>query len=127
MATNSVRLDKRRGIVELVWRGNQTAENIAQAIKESLAYNAVLEKAGKPVLSLNDVSLLGSSDYTGRSVALKGMRAIRFERLALFGASLFWKQILKFLVAASGKGSRIKHFDHKSDATRWLMEARHGT
>lgn len=110
--------DNRHVEVKLV--GDQTADSVDAFVDESLKFNSQLRAKNRPVLSLIDISRLGRSDYIARRAGVRRLRNVRYDRLAMYGANPFWKQLIRFMVHVSGRGRKVGYFDTRIAALRWL-------
>ena len=81
--------------------------------------DGIIEKYGEGVDWLIDLSRMkkANSDARKRIVAISGDP--KAGRFAIFGAPVFVRTVVNFIMAAAGKNN-VKHFSTEGDALRWL-------
>jgi hypothetical protein len=114
------------GFIEQHFSGDLHPEHILDAIKELRAKSERLEKDGKPVLILEDVSKITKYDFLNpkmagvRKSAAKAMKDIKFERAAIYGP-LQIQVIVSTLALVTNKRTRVQVFNNRIDAIEWLL------
>ena len=113
-----------RGFIHQILTGDQTAESLAKATKESQILVAQLQKqsGNRPVNFLIDLSQVGRQDMAMRQASAKSLQTMPFGKIALFGLDGFLKHVANLVIIASGKQSRVKQFRDEASATAWLLK-----
>lgn len=108
------------GFLEQVYIGDQTGEGVDRAI--AIATNIIeqLQKDGKPVLIIVDSSKLGKLSTPTRKSSVEALRSIYYDKVAIFGANAFSKAMVNLIIHASGKRRKVRIFDNRSAAEKWL-------
>ena len=118
---NKVFLDN-SGLIEQIYVGNQTGQTITQVANKTKEIIQLLLTNEEPIIVLVDLSKLGKSTSDSRKAALEALKNTTYDKVALFGLSPYTKYLSSFIIAASGNGSRVKLFDTKQKAKKWLTD-----
>lgn len=110
------------GYIYSVYEGYQTQETVSTGISETEKLVHVLRQEGKPVHILIDLTNLGKTHSAARKLGVEGLRRLDFDKIALFGNSIFTKHLLNFIITASGKQPCVKYFDKQEEAQTYLMQ-----
>ncbi len=108
------------GILMSVYQPVQTYEAIHDVTLETQKLIEKVRAEGKPVLILIDIRQVTTQDIGARKAALEGITNLRFDKMAVFGATLFIKHVTKFILQMSGKSDFIRYFETQDEAVRWL-------
>jgi hypothetical protein len=100
--------------------GDQTPESIRQVRTRSQEYINALHGAGKSGIVLVDLSQMGRTSAAARREAVETLRSTQFDKVALYGASLYMKHLSQLIVMAAGQGHRVRYFDTEDEARKWL-------
>lgn len=90
---------------------HKTAEEIEEVIQEIKKQKAYL---------LVDLSRMTKQDSGARKAAQEGLNFIHYDKMAIFAAPLFLKNVARFLVLATGKTNVVGFFKTEEEAIRWL-------
>jgi hypothetical protein len=114
------------GFIEQHFRGTLSPEDIIAALKQLKAHAKKEKSAGNTVLILEDASNITKLDFLSpkmahvRKEATKAAKEIDFERSAIYGP-LPYQVIVTTLAIVSGKRNRIRVFDNRAAAIKWLL------
>src|SRR5258708_8522416 len=98
---NEMRLEEENNIIHSVYHGDQTTATINE-IAEAVKPVAVKWRSeGKPVYFLIDSSGIEHQDSGARKAAIDAINTLDYDKMAIFGASLFIKQVAQFLIKVS--------------------------
>ena len=76
--------------------------------------------AGKPVLILVDVRNLGKISTATRRFAVNTLTTIAYDRIAIYGATVFNKALINLIAHAAGKSRQVQVFASQQTAENWL-------
>ncbi len=112
------------GFIEQNYVGSQTPQEILAAIKLIAHYSKKLQKQEKPVLILVNINQVTSIDlshrtFNARLAGVKAMHTVGFQRAAVCGP-LSVQVLVSTLAMVAGTRSKIRVFDNRVDAVRWL-------
>lgn len=80
-----------------------------------------LQSQNLPVYLLYDGSKARSPDSGIRKQAIHNMRKLNYVKAAVFGiGSVYLKYVANFIIAGIGKKGKIRIFDTKEEAEKWL-------
>ena len=119
MEENKVYLSE-DGFIRADYVGKQNVERVTQTQKEINDFVEKMRKEGKPALVLVDISKVTGQDSGARKAGFEGMSKFRYDKIALFGAGIFLKNVVNFVAKASGKSSKIRLFRIEKEASEWL-------
>jgi hypothetical protein len=108
------------GILLSVYEPIQTYETIHAVTQETQKLIETLRSEGKPVRILIDITEVKSQDIGARKAALEGIVALAFDKMAVYGATIFIKHVARFIIQVAGKTDAVKYFDTKEEAMTWL-------
>ena len=88
--------------------------------------SARLRRKKRAVYILNSLAGIGKSTAGSRQAASEALRLQVYDRVALYGANVFFKYLSNLIVLATGMMGKVKYFETKNEAERWLIDqARH--
>jgi len=119
--TNRVFLNQ-EGIIEVHYEGDQTYASVQKVTQKVTALAEELRETGKKVVVINSLEKLGTSSSGSRSASAEALDLLVYDRIALYGANLFFKYLANFIIAASGKAQKVRHFDTREEAMKWLKK-----
>jgi hypothetical protein len=114
------------GFVEQHFFGELDPESILDGLMQLRAYAKKLNSEDKKVLILEDVSKISKVEFLSpkmaevRKAAAKAIKDIKFDRVALYGP-LHLQVILTTLALVAGKRDKVKVFDSRAAAIKWLL------
>ena len=120
MSANKVFLND-DDIVEIHVVGDQTHDSVmamGAATEKLLTKLAAQNKIG---LILDDITALGATDTAARQTVSQLARTLPFAKTAMVGdGGKLIRVGTEFLLQAIGMGSKIKYFENRDDAIKWL-------
>jgi hypothetical protein len=117
---NEVLLEE-TGILNSIYHGDQTDASINGIAEAAKPLIEQCRLAKKKVLILIDVRDIHGQTAAARKAALDQLNFLDYDKLAIFGAKTFIKQIIVFLIAASGKKEKVRYFNTEEEARAWLL------
>lgn len=108
------------GLLHNIYKGNQTVTTLKHAHDELITLTQLLRLQGKEIFVLTDITRLGKINVEARIYAVDFIRDIDFDKVAIFGNHMLAEQMINFIIAASGRGYKMKYFSSKKDALFWL-------
>jgi len=111
-------------IVEIHVVGDQTQASVLAMGK--LAEDLLKELAQKkqPALILDDITQMGKTDTPARQAVQKLSGLLPFQKTAMLGdGGPVMRYGTQILLSAIGMGDRIKYFEDRDEAIRWLKQA----
>lgn len=110
----------RNQIVEIKYEGVVAVEDVIKMNEEVQRLVTTLQENNKKVLLLIDATEVEKASQESRTKSVEFMKAMHFDKIAIFGASVFQRHVINFVVTATGNQRKIRHFKEKSDALVWL-------
>jgi hypothetical protein len=114
------------GFIEQHYFGELDPEGVLDGLSQLRAYAKKLNYEDKTVLILEDVSKITKVEFLSpkmaevRKAAAKAVKEIKFDRVALYGP-LHFQVILTTLALVAGKRDKVKVFDSRPAAIKWLI------
>ncbi len=100
--------------------GAQSAELMNKVIQDVLAIDNQLYESKGEVRVLTDVSKMGELDMSARLSAIRAMKLVSFDKIAIVGVSAGNRKVIDLITSMTGVGSRFGFFDKREDAESWL-------
>ncbi len=119
---NDIYLEEGTGIINSIYHGDQTTASINEIAEAAKPFILGLRKNKKSVMLLINVSDIHGQTAGARKAALDQINFLDYDKIAIFGAKMFIKQIVEFLIAVSGKSAKVKYFRDEESARKWLLE-----
>jgi len=109
------------GFIRATIIGSHEKESAKNIINE---LNKQLKKMGENGLVLIDMTKTGRPTYEARKLHANNIKlhSDLFKKAALYGASALNKVMANFIIKASGKGKKVKYFNTKDEAIKWLKQ-----
>lgn len=108
-------------IIEIFVIGDQTRDSILPMGNETRACLEKLAAEQKPGLILDDLTQLGQTDIPARQAVSDLAKTLPFKKVAMVGQpNLLMRYGTKLLLQAIGMGNKIKYFENRDEAIRWL-------
>ena len=117
---NTTSFNTGEGIIYQSYVGDQTQDTIEQAAREIMPLVEASRKNTGKVLIIVNVSQLGAFDFGAKRAALKAIGPVKFDKLALVGAS----ESIPFLVQVimtQATHERFSTFETEEDARVWVQ------
>ena len=109
-------------INEVILIGDQTSEMIDQVLTETMKLDIELERLHGRVATLFDLREIGHYDHLVVNAAMRGMKTINFDKVAILGISQVGKDLLQPIIAMTGKDKNVYFFDDRDEAIKWLAQ-----
>ena len=104
------------------YAGNLSEKDILEAITEGELLAKVLREAEKPVNVLVDVSRVGKIPLNSEKIGLDALKNKDFGKITIVGGGIVFKNLVKAFTSILGIGKKLKYFDSKTEARKWLLE-----
>ncbi|MCA9397582.1 STAS/SEC14 domain-containing protein [candidate division WWE3 bacterium] len=122
MDSKKVIFNQDQGYIEEIWSGDITDEAVELMVNESIPYMNQLRRENRPVRVLINVEKLGATDSKARASAVKMLRSMDFDLMAVYGlGSVFQKHLVTLLVKAARMADRIQYHNSRESALEWLL------
>jgi hypothetical protein len=114
------------GFIEQHYSGILEPEEILESLKQLHRFSKKFQNDNQPVLILEDVSKLKKMEFMSskmagvRKAAATTVKDIDFERGAVYGP-LRVQVIVSALALVAGKLDKIRVFDNRISAIKWLL------
>lgn len=108
--------------IEVVLEGDQTAETIADSVRQAKVCAKKLSLAKKPINMLFDFGAIGKTTLDARRRSVKAMGEIPYHKMAGINASPLIAFISNSVALVTGNAYRTRHFKDRAQAERWLRE-----
>lgn len=102
-------------------QGNQTKDSVKHIEETCREFIKKLRGEKKRVLILVDLMSLGKTHSDARKVGVELVKKLDFDKLAVYGQDLYTKHLVNFVVAAAGKGIKVRYFFSDKEARAWLL------
>lgn len=117
---NKVFINPDDKINEVILIGDQTSEMIDEVLTETMKLDIELMRMHGRVVTLFDLREIGNFDDSVVKSALRGMKTINFDKVAIIGATHIGKNLLQPIILLTGKEKRVLFFDERDEAVEWL-------
>ncbi len=107
------------GFVEQHYLGDQDGDSVSEGVKEVDDLVDRLRSEGKPALVLVDLTEVTSTNFDSHTVAVRGMKEVPCDLLAVYGP-LSLQVLINTLSMVAGKGDIVHAFGTRIEALRWL-------
>jgi hypothetical protein len=121
MADNRVFLNQ-DGIIEIMVVGAQNATSIETMGREADALVTQMKAVGKPCLILDNLLQIGPVDAQGRKLVVDLAKRIDYDRAAMLGKGGVMRLGANLMLRAVGQAYRVRYFDDRDQAIKWLKE-----
>jgi predicted glycosyltransferase len=118
---NELKIEDSTGFIISIYHGHQTAVSILEIAQAAAQTIQSVRAQHKPVLLLIDTRDIESQDSGSRKAAIEAINSLDYDKMAIYGAPLFIKYVVEFLITVSQKKEKIKYFDTEEQARSWLM------
>jgi hypothetical protein len=118
---NKVFINPDDKINEVILIGDQTSEMIDEVLTETMRLDIELMRLHGRVVTLFDLREIGNFDDLVVKSALRGMKTINFDKVAIVGATHISKNVLQPIILLSGKQEKVLFFDDRDEAVEWLV------
>lgn len=111
-----------KNIIEVIYAGDQTYESVKSVTEQVVGFSKKLKTEGKKVFILNALMDLGKTSAGSRRAAAEALRLKVYDRVALYGANVFFKYLANMIVVATGKKNVVKYFNTRQQGEQWLLQ-----
>jgi UDP-N-acetylmuramyl pentapeptide synthase len=118
---NSVSIGKKT-VIEQVYEGDQTHDAIRQLTLELTEICSKLRGKKKEVKILADLTKIGNTTTGSRRALVESLEDVDYDKVALFGGGTYIKHLANFIIQASGRLKKVKVFNTRKEALKWLKE-----
>lgn len=108
------------GLIHHIYDGDQNYEIMNKDMKIIGELIKELKDKNKSVRILGDYTKIKKADSGARKAANDALTALGYEKIALFGTSVFHKFAANFIITVTGKASTVKVFNTAEEAKQWL-------
>ena len=108
------------GIIHNDYFGDQTSETVERVNKENTPLAKKLREQKKRVLIMGDFIGMKKVSLGARKTGYGMIMSLPYEKIAVFGTTLFLKYLTNFVMKATGKADTIRFFSNKEEASAWL-------
>lgn len=115
----------KEGFIHVIYEGDQNYDSIKEISEKVIQMCLALRGQAKPVRVLSDYSKIGHSDSGSRKAAFEELTkntGREYDKVALFGKSIYYTVAANLIIKASGKGIKVKVFTNKKNAEKWLKK-----
>ena len=116
---NTVFLNK-DGYIEQIYKGDQNSETVILSVERVNKLIEKLKSEGKPIKVLVNLSQIKNTDAGSREAAVDALKKWHFDKTALYGGSVFIKNLANLIIRAARKQDKVKIFDERKEAVKWL-------
>lgn len=109
-----------QGYIEVASIGDQTDEVVAATKQELMALAKKVQRSGEPVTILTDLTKIGKQTTASRRLARDILDTVPFRKIAIYGANVFLKHVVNFILTGSGHRRHARYFDSRPAAEAWL-------
>lgn len=116
---NTIQIDE-HGFIYIAFIGDQNSNSVKQLMDDTNKVIDQLKKENKPAYILGDMTKIGKQDSGARRTGADYVLHVPYDRIAVFGAPLYIKYVGRLLAKATGAENKVRFFDTKGEAVRWL-------
>ena len=110
-------------IIEVQVVGDQTYDSVMAMGKEVQEALETMSATGQPGLILDNLTQMGLTDTPARQAVSQLARSLKYKKVAMVTQpSILMRYGTKLLLQAIGMGSKIKYFESREAALRWLKD-----
>lgn len=118
---NKVWVNEEDEIGEIILIGPQTQAMVEQAIAKTIAFDAEQSRLYGRIVTLIDVTDVGSVEPSALKVTLHGLSAVNYDRIAFLNAAKPLQVALEAMIIVTGRGDKIQFFHDRAKAVQWLQ------
>lgn len=122
MKNNFAVLNREAGIIEINVAGPQTGETIDELAKQAARAGDEASAEFGRVCTMADARQMEGVSFEIEKAAVRALKVISFDRLAVVVDKQPLKQALETLVNLSGKGNIVHFYSDQDSARNWLKE-----
>jgi hypothetical protein len=107
-------------VIEIIVDGDQTVKSVQAMGDDADKLITQQQKQGKRPLVLDNLTKMGKVPPEARKRVVEVGKAMRCEKLAMYGNNTMLKLGANLLLNATGRGNQVKYFDDYDKAIEWL-------
>lgn len=119
---NTVFIEPVTQILISKYEGDQTRDTLLDMSNRARPFIQELRSANKPVHMLVDTAAVNKQDSGARAMAVQAINSLDYDKMAIFGANVFLKHVLSFVMQLAIKKDRVKYFNTQEEARSWLTQ-----
>lgn len=119
---NVIRFNEHDTIGEMVLIGDQTAETAERTLNTSIKVDEEQSRRFGRVLTLIDMTKLGSFTPEALTVSIRSVGRINYDRVAVLNAPTAAKLGLTPAIELAGHSDIVRFFTERAEAVAWLQE-----
>lgn len=119
---NIIRFNEQDKVGEIQLVGDQTGETAERALNASIKIDEDQSRSYGRVVTLIDMTKLGSFTADALKVSVRGIGKINYDRVAILNAPAPAKVGLLPAIELAGRGDIVHFFDDRAKAVAWLQE-----
>lgn len=119
---NTVLVEPTTNIIVSIYVGEQTRDTLVAMTNLAKPHIAQLRATQKPVLMLIDTKAITTQDSGARAMAVEAINSLDYDKMAIFGANVFLKHVLSFVMQLALKKEKVRYFNDESQAREWLAQ-----
>ena len=108
-------------LICVIYQGNQTYESVTSVTRQVIAAAEKLRLRHKEVKILNSLKYIKGTTAESRKAVADALMLDTYDKIALYGGNMFFKYLTKLIVIATKKSAKVKYFDSKETASKWLL------
>jgi len=109
-------------MVEIKVRGDQTVESVQAMGNDAMRLADQLHKAKKRVMILDNLLEIGDVPIEASTRVAELAKSSNYDKLAMLGSGRLIKIGANLIFHAAGRAKRMRYFDSRTEAIRWLLE-----
>jgi hypothetical protein len=111
-----------KNVVSVTAVGAQTYDTVKDVENQVRVITNQLRAQNRPVKILIELSPGVSQDLTARRAAREFLTSLDYDKIGMYGAKMFLKNVIDLIIAGSVRNGRVKNFYTKEEALRWLAD-----
>ncbi len=110
-------------IIEIEVNGDQNAASVELMGRQINTLITQMKSVGKPCLLLDNLLQIGKVGPEARRLVVDLATRLDYDRAAMLGQGGVMRFGANLMLRATGKGYKIKYFDSREAAIKWLKES----
>ncbi len=119
---NTIFIEPTTNIVVSIYDGVQTRDTLVAMTNQAKTYISQLRADQKPVLMLINTKGITNQDSGARAMAVEAINSLEYDKMAIFGANVFLKHVLSFMIQLALKKETVRYVDNEAEAREWLTQ-----
>ncbi len=110
-------------VIEIRVVGDQTVQSVERMGRDTSRLLSEQRQAGKSCLVLDNILEIGQVDVDARKLVVDLAKRFDYDRLALLGKGSLLRFGTNLMLRATGKAYKMRYFDDRAQAIKWLHKA----